>query len=94
MKSRVLPILNAVGCLILAGLVVVQWNKEHAVDQKMTKLGGELTAAREQAAAEAKRAAALERDISVLKESIESAQKASEESARRFAEKGNPKRRP
>ena len=87
MKSRVLPILNAVGCLILAGLVVVQWNKELALDQKSARLGTELAAAKEQAAAEAKRAAGLERDISVLKESIESSQQASEEVARKFEEK-------
>ncbi len=87
MKSRVLPILNAVGCLVLAGLVVVQWNKELALDRKSARLGTELAAAKEQAAAEAKRAAGLERDISVLKESIESSQQASEEVARKFAEK-------
>lgn len=87
MNSRVLPILNAIGCLVLAGLVVVQWNKELVLDQKLTRLGTELTTAREQAAAEGKRAAGLERDISVLKESIESSQQASEEAARRFAEK-------
>jgi chromosome segregation ATPase len=86
-KSRVLPILNAVGCLVLAGLVVVQWNKELALDRKSARLGTELAAAKEQAAAEAKRAAGLERDISVLKESIESSQQASEEVARKFAEK-------
>lgn len=82
-----LPILNAVGCLILAVVVVVQWNKELALDQKLTRLGTELTTAKEQAAAEAKRATGLERDIFVLKESIESSQQAIEEAARRFAEK-------
>lgn len=87
MKSRFLPILNAVGCLILAGLVVVQWNKELALERKSTRLGTELAAAQEQAAAETKRAAGLERDIFVLKESIESSQQASEEAARKFAEK-------
>ncbi len=87
MNSRVLPILNAIGCLILAGLVVVQWNKELALDQKLTTLRSELTTTREQAAAETKRAAGLERDIAVLKESIQSSQQASDEAARKFAEK-------
>lgn len=87
MNSRVLPILNAVGCLVLAGLVVVQWSKELALDQKLSRLGTELTTAKEQAATETKRAADLERDISVLKESIESSQQASEQATRKFAEK-------
>ena len=87
MKSRFLPILNAIGCLILTGLVVAQWNKEHALDQKAARLGTELASARQQAATAEKRSADLERDIVVLKESIEASQKANEEAARQLAEK-------
>jgi chromosome segregation ATPase len=87
LKSRFLPILNAIGCLVLTGLVVAQWNKEHALGQKVTRLGTELAAARQQASTAGKRATDLERDIVVLKESIEASQKANEEAARKLAEK-------
>lgn len=87
MKSRFLPILNAIGCLILAGLVVAQWNKEHAQDQRIARLGTELATAREQTVTAEKRSTDLERDIAVLKESIEASQKANEEAARKLAEK-------
>ena len=86
MKSRFLPILNLVGCLALTGLVVTQWNKERGLGDDLAKLRTRLAAATDLAAAEAKRAAALERDIEVLKESIESTQKAAEEAARNSAE--------
>lgn len=87
MKFRVLPILNAIGCLVLTGLVVGQWKKEHALVRETAALEVQLGAAREQAAAEVKRSAALERDIVVLKESIEAVQKSAEQSAGVLAEK-------
>lgn len=86
MKSRVLPILNLAGCLALTGLVLLQWNRERALDSRIGKLQTELAAARDQSAAETKRAAALHRDIEVLKESIEATQKAAEAAANGLAE--------
>jgi chromosome segregation ATPase len=80
-NSRVLPILNAIGCLILTGLVVGQWRKEHALVTRTAELEARLATCKEDAAAEAARATALERDISVLKESIEAVQKSAEQSA-------------
>jgi chromosome segregation ATPase len=81
-KSRVLPILNAIGCLILSVLIVIQWQRERAAGESLAKLKTELAAAHDLAAAETQRAADLARDIAVLKESIEATQKAAEESAR------------
>jgi chromosome segregation ATPase len=88
MASRALPILNAIGCLALTGLVVAQWQREHRLDGTLARLRSELATAKNQAAEEAKRRAALENDISVLKESIEATQNAAESSARLLAEKG------
>ena len=82
MKSRALPILNAFGCLALSGVIVVQWQRERMLDETLAKLKYELRTANDQAAAEATRAANLERDIAVLKESIEATQQAAGESAR------------
>lgn len=87
MTPRTLAILNAIGCLVLATLVVLQWRAERVVRKKTEQLRTELAASHEQAAAQAQRNAALERDIAVLKESIEATQKAAETAARGLAEK-------
>ena len=87
MKSRVLPILNTIGCLILSALILIQWQRERAFNESLAKLKTELAAAHDLAAAETQRAADLARDIAVLKESIEATQKAAESSARLMEEK-------
>jgi chromosome segregation ATPase len=87
MNSRVLPVLNAIGCLFLTGLVAVQWRKERSLNSDIAQLGGQLSDARRHAADEAARRAALERDIAVLKEAIESTQKAAETAASDLAAK-------
>ena len=87
MNSRLLPVINLVGCLTLAGLVVVQWRREHMLDMATAGLRKELADSRAQTAEEAERRAALERDIVVLKESMEATQLAAETSARNLATK-------
>jgi hypothetical protein len=87
MNSRLLPVINLVGCLALAGLVVVQWRREHVLDMATAGLRKELADSRAQTAEEAERRAALERDIVVLKESMEATQLAAETSARNLAAK-------
>lgn len=87
MNPRAFPILNAIGCLALTGLVIAQWRKERSLDGTLAGVKSELVAARNQAAEDAKQRAAIERDIAVLKESIESTQQAAETSARTLAEK-------
>jgi len=80
-NNRVLPILNAVGCLALTVLVVVQWQREHETSRVVDRLRNEIAAAHARAAEDARHRAALGRDISVLKEAIESIQRAAEQSA-------------
>jgi chromosome segregation ATPase len=77
-KARVLPILNAIGCIVLTGVILLQWKKERALDSSLVSLRSQLTEARELATRESSRAANLERDIIVLKESIEAIQKSAE----------------
>jgi chromosome segregation ATPase len=87
MSSRVLPILNALGCLLLTVVVLVQWRKERAIDGDRLALKSELATWKQQAAEELQKRQALERDIVVLKESIASTQLAAESSAKTIAEK-------
>lgn len=87
MSSRALPILNAIGCLMLTTVVLVQWRKERAIDGDRLALKSELSNWKQQAADEEQKRVALERDIVVLKESIASTQLAAESSAKTIAEK-------
>lgn len=87
MSSRALPILNALGCLLLTAVVLVQWRKERAIDGDRLALKSELATWKQQAAEELQKRQALERDIVVLKESIASTQLAAESSAKTIAEK-------
>lgn len=87
MTSRVLVIINTIGCLLLTALVVVQWRGERELDVTVATLRTQLAAAADQAAEDAKHRAALERDIAVLKETIEATQVAAESSTRALAEK-------
>ena len=87
MTPRTLTLLNTIGCLALTGLVVAQWCKERTIGGNLTETTRQLVSAKDQAAEESQRRAALERDIVVLKETIEATQKAAEASAHDFAEK-------
>lgn len=81
MKTRVLPFLNAVGCIALTVLVVVQWRQEHRSRLVNGELRGKIVAAETKAAEDARHRAALERDIALLKESLEATQQAAENAA-------------
>ena len=87
MKSRVLPVINAIGCLVLTSLVAGQWLRERESNQSLAATQGELIVAKEFSSSETKRATALERDIAVLKEAIEATQKSAEEAAQAAATK-------
>ncbi|MCU0777449.1 MAG: hypothetical protein MUF86_07250, partial [Akkermansiaceae bacterium] len=63
MNSRVLPVLNLIGCLALTGLVVVQWRREHITDAVAAGLRRELATARQEIAEAARQRTTLERDI-------------------------------
>lgn len=86
MKSRVLPILNAIGCLALTGLVVSQWRKERTYLQDQLLLQTEVTETKDRLKNETQHSAELERDIAALKETLELARQATEESTRILAE--------
>lgn len=71
MNPRSLPMINALGCLVLAAVVFSQWGKESRADAATSHLRSELAAAGVHAETDAKRIADLERDIAVLKQSFE-----------------------
>ena len=81
MKARLLPLLNAAGCIALTVLVMVQWRNEHQSHLVNQGLRKQIAAAETKAAEDAKHRAALERDIALLKESLEATQLAAEKSA-------------
>lgn len=77
--SRILPFLNAAGCLVLAGLALFQWGRERELDATLRTAEIELRDERAAHESEQKRAAGLEKDIGVLKESITALQATAEE---------------
>lgn len=87
MTPRTLPLLNAIGCLALTGLVVAQWRKERSMRDELADTKAKLSLSLQQTDEEVKHRTALERDIAVLKETIESAQKAAESSTKDLVEK-------
>ena len=87
MTPRTLPPLNAIGCLALTGLVVAQWRKERSMHSELADTKAKLSLSLQQTDEEVKQRTALERDIAVLKETIESAQKAAESSTKDLVEK-------
>ena len=87
MSPRALSIINAIGCLVLTGVVVVQWRKERSIRSELTQAKAGLALSLQQTDEEAKRRMALERDIGVLKESLEAARKAAESSSRDLVER-------
>jgi predicted nucleic acid-binding Zn-ribbon protein len=87
MTPRTLSLINAAGCLALTVIVVTQWRRERTLAQANANLRSELDVVRDQAAGETRHRIALERDIAVLKESIEATQVAAESSATALAEK-------
>lgn len=81
MNPRVLTILNTIGCVILAGWVAFHWFKERRMHENLTYIQSEFIRSEKLAASESERAAALERDIAVLKETVEMTQQAAARSA-------------
>ncbi|GAA5131951.1 hypothetical protein JIN84_07465 [Luteolibacter yonseiensis] len=71
MNFSSLPMLNAIGCLFLAGVVFTQWAKESRDADAATQLRSELAAAQDSAKTEKRHSDTLERDIAVLKQSFE-----------------------
>ncbi len=86
MKSGVLPILNAIGCLALAAVVAMQWQREQILDLTLTNLRVELATAYDEASSEKKHVNDLERDIAVLKETLSTTQQSAAAAAHTLAD--------
>lgn len=82
-----ITLLNAIGCLVLTAVIITLWQRERSDRASITSLRSELNLAAAEAAKADELRSALERDISVLKESIASAQTDAETANRNFAEK-------
>jgi chromosome segregation ATPase len=78
MNARTITWINAIGCLVLVALVVVQWRGEYVSGRELANLKTSLAEANTKAAAETARCVALERDLQVLKEAAEQSGKAVE----------------
>lgn len=85
MKSRVLTLLNAVGCLALVGLVATQWRKERGYQLDISLLHSALTSSQNRLAEAATHSAALDHDIVALKESLAITQESNEATTRLVA---------
>ena len=77
--SRILPLLNLAGCLILTGIVIFQWLQERGLGQRVTGLTEQLATVRDQYDSEKSRTSVLESDIAQLKAATEATVKAREE---------------
>lgn len=86
MTLKVLPILNAVGCLFLVGFVVVQWqdNQNLEKDLRAARLAERITQ-NEKIEVEQK-VIALQTDVDSLKASIELMKKEAEEKEKEIAD--------
>jgi chromosome segregation ATPase len=82
MTSRSLIFWNAFGCLLLAAVVVVQWSRERRLNEQLHGAQTALATARDQLVDAIEKRIGLERDIKLLKESLESAQQALETSVK------------
>ena len=85
MKSTIFIFLNTLGCLALTGLVAFQWSKERASHRAVENLKTELTEANQSYLTELEKTATLERDITALKEAMESTRQAADEAAKSMA---------
>ena len=83
--NRLLPILNLFGCVLITGIIVAQWLKEHRLDDTISGLYKELATTRDLLDTEQKRASALESDVVQLKESVQATMDARKESEEALA---------
>lgn len=87
MISRVLILINAIGCVALIALVVLLWGKERFLLATLDTARAELATANHKAAEQERQRTALEGDIALLKESLASTQQSAETAARELGEK-------
>lgn len=76
MTARILIVINAVGCLILAAVIVLQWQHERELEGALDDGAEMLRQTEDMLDAQTAKCDALESDIALLKESITSATQA------------------
>lgn len=87
MTVKVLPILNAAGCLFLVGFIFVQWKGGQDLQSELHEARkNEILAKNEKVEIE-KRTFQLQSDVDGLKASVESINKTAEEAEKALAEK-------
>ncbi len=69
--SRILPIANLIGCLIITCIIVFQWLKERGAQDRIVMLHGQLVTTRQDLDTEKTRSSALESDVAQLKAAVE-----------------------
>lgn len=79
MKHFVITVVNAVGCFVLLGIVVVQWRQNENQRQQFRDLQVRQQATEEARDEANKRVESLGRDLEDLKASLEATRKAAEE---------------
>lgn len=84
--SRILTALNALGCVLLIAVIIFQWQRELALGRALKAATAEIERTARRASDEESRRKALERDIELLKDSVDAVQQAAEESARQLGE--------
>jgi predicted nucleic acid-binding Zn-ribbon protein len=78
-KHFVLTVVNAVGCFVLLGIVVLQWRQNENQRQQFRDLQVRQQATEEERDDANKRVASLSRDLEDLKASLEATRKAAED---------------
>ena len=81
MKKHLFTIINAVGCLLLLGIVSLQWGQNELQRQAFRNLQKELRSTEETRDEALERAASLSADLADLKTALTAAQKSAEDSA-------------
>lgn len=83
--NRILPIANLIGCLLITGIIVVQWINERITHHAMGNVSKQLAMTQGELDLEKNRSAALENDVKQLKDSIESTMQARKETEETMA---------
>ena len=81
MKNFVITVVNAVGCFVLLGIVVVQWRQNENQHQQFRAMQVQQQATEDARDEANKRVESLSRDLEDLKASLEATRKAAEEAA-------------
>ena len=81
MPVRPLTAINAAGCLVLAGLLALQWKHELDLRGVINAKDRELHTVAEELAKEQSHSFSLQRDLDVLKDSLEATAEAARENA-------------